>query len=325
MTTPTIIVNEKIYEQNTQENVDADEQTIITETVNEEQQNIQAQVDNTKLSTLTTFAIYFNTMVDIVFDENGNYKFIAKKEIAPGSLIFIEHPLQCNNLDDITSLILFDKKLYDTLYPRHEKLSSSVLQKENEEVLGNYLADKVYKNVYTGVDTPKEYMLGNLLSKINHSCKPNCLSNHVDRIKVENEEEIFGGVWSIKRILKGQELTIDYAAESFGEKHLDVLKHHDIKCTCPQDLTEKAWKKKYQVICNLRQNFNAKNDLYIQFMISAYACSPQFKRIMTARKRILEIVIQHEQEEEEAEKQEEKKPDEQQQQDGQQEEKQQDV
>jgi hypothetical protein len=74
-------------------------------------------------------------------------------------------------------------------------------------------------------------VLGNAISKFNHDCKPNCFIYPFD-LYIDTE---YYGIWSLKDIDKGDELTINYSLSNSVSDHNESKKLHNFSCSCSDD------------------------------------------------------------------------------------------
>ena len=165
---------------------------------------------------MATNVIFSHQDIDIHF-ENDYYSVRAKKNIPNGSLILIEHVIH-GNLQYLMSALFYNTELCDSLYPRqYGKSLDDIIQ-----IIGK----KIHLNVF-GFEN-NVLVIGNIVSKFNHSCHPNCRMDIVD--KVNNDR--FYGIWTHKKIEKGMELCIDYVNGGSIEYHNKMNQLLGTNCLC---------------------------------------------------------------------------------------------
>lgn len=214
------------------------------------------RVLNVKIS---THVVHKNEKISINYDTNNDYYSIVSNEnLKKGTFILLEHVLTSYDYNDLIINIQNDRSLSETLYPRKmpdmiEKFYRYHLQEQGDELddkipngLKNFLMSpllqsKVDYNYYKFDSDPPLWVLGNAISKINHDCIPNCSVYPVTKVG----DNVFYGIWSIKDIKKGDELTVDYV-EGGGSisDHNELKKKFNFTCSCSDDFI-RASKERY--------------------------------------------------------------------------------
>lgn len=160
--------------------------------------------------------IYQHPFVKIC-DEN-NYKSIKATEDIPfGQLLLIEHVYASNHFN-CHSIVEHNQILFDTYYPRRVSFDQSTDHFEQAK-------QKIINNCFGMSNGDK--LLTYTITKINHSCTASCGVYIQEKYSMENTNIIFMELYSVKKILKNEELTINYGVAS-GHKR-------DFVCECGLD------------------------------------------------------------------------------------------
>ena len=240
------------------------------------------------MKTLTTCTIYFNNKLDLKY-QNDFYSVIAKKNIPKGTMLLIEHPLQYENNIDMLSNVIFDTALNETLYPRDipenpeqsSGISHALRGKSNSMgfvpgiTYDTSMSTKINKNVFL---FDKDYILGNIFSKINHSCKPNTYMTNIDYVKNEK----YYGLFAIQDIAENEELTLDYCQINDKKKHAIMMEYHNFPCDCTSgDIKKKIiFIEERKKLC---EKFIESVNPIIHSLVDNYVESSNFSEIMLNR------------------------------------------
>ena len=166
-----------------------------------------------------TGKVFQSSSIEICYNsESDFYYVIAKEDLPAGHLVFIEHVLFGNSLVLLKG-IYQDKNLFKNLYPRNE----------------SNINKKVSLNMFA---FGNEYVIGDIASKFNHSCIPNCHFDSIDSVIVDVKrgmEAKFYGTWTILPVKKGTELAFDYINVGSKEYHNKMKEVHKFKCDCSDE------------------------------------------------------------------------------------------
>jgi len=78
-------------------------------------------------------------------------------------------------------------------------------------------------------------VIGEKISKFNHACKPNAYLNWVDNVRNVK----YYGVWTVAKVKRGDELTLDYA-NGHAEAHDAMKAQHGFACSCTMQAMHSA-------------------------------------------------------------------------------------
>jgi hypothetical protein len=242
--------------------------------------------------------VYKNDNVSINYSESSDYYSItANENLKRETFILLEHVLISNNNDDLIVKIQKDENLLKTLYPRKmpdkDIMFKAFLEekayRENElndkspidmkHFLGSYiLQSKLYHNQFKFQFNDPLWVLGNTVSKFNHDCIPNC--SIYPAINVKDNE--FYGIWCIKDIEVGEELTLDYSESGSISAHNEAKEKHNFTCSCSDDYittnTERSQKN-----ANFCSNLRKSNEKSLSKMVWDYLCSDIGKSVLQKR------------------------------------------
>jgi hypothetical protein len=246
---------------------------------------------------LSTHVVYKNDKVSINYSENNDYYSItANENLKKGTFILLEHVLISNNAHDLIVRIRKDESLLKTLYPRkvpdadtmfkaflEEKAYRDELKDETpidmKYFIGSYiLQSKLYQNMFTFHFHNPLWILGNAISKFNHDCIPNC--SIYPAINVKDNE--FYGIWCIKDVEEGNELTLDYSESGSISGHNEAKIKHNFKCSCSDDYIT-ANKERSLTNANLCVDLRQSNENSISKMVWDYLCSDIGKSVIQKR------------------------------------------
>jgi hypothetical protein len=101
---------------------------------------------------------------------DDTYSIRANCDIPCGELVLLEHVLH-GSIKYVICGILNDEELFNTLYPRKIKYNSY------DQYSQDNCLSAIEKMGFNAFDFNDETTLGNIFSKFNHDCSPNC---HMD-------------------------------------------------------------------------------------------------------------------------------------------------
>ncbi|AFX92359.1 putative set domain-containing protein [Megavirus courdo11] len=153
----------------------------------------------------------------------NNYKsIIATKNINFGELIILEHAYTASNAH-AQIVVSNNETLYDLYHPRVKNFQDST----NDERLES-ASEKVSHNCF-GLNGSKILTYG--ITKLNHSCNPNCSVYIQEKYNFNNTNIVFMELYAVRNISQGTELTISYGPETAHKR--------DFECKCGKDLDER--------------------------------------------------------------------------------------
>ena len=214
---------------------------------------------------MATNVVYLHPNVLVDTSNPVDFKIVAKSDLKPGTLILLEHVASSQHMGAIQAIIHTDMTLFTELWPRSSTDYENFVSDPSEEV-EDIAYNKCMKNMFGFND---KFVAGNVFSKFNHSCQPNCHMGLADKVGIDKHVQSAVHVyamWLHKNVKAGEELTIDYTN---GEKHKKVCDMFGIKCACtPQDI--KVGRKKSKIQTNLDTAFRLKNEKKINDLVDAY-------------------------------------------------------
>jgi hypothetical protein len=200
---------------------------------------------------MLTGIVYTSSDIEIDYT-NDAYSIVAKKDLPVGHLVLIEHVLH-GDINILLNGVLTDQNLFDQLYPRQFQVQLDEFQQAIE---------KTESNCFMFRDG---HVLGNILSKFNHSCKPNC---HLDIIDFVNTDKFYG-TWTHRKVSKGDELTFDYVNKGDVQFHESMKENHHFTCDCTESYIL-ANDQRSKVHVNLGTFFRNRDNKLIHRLVDAY-------------------------------------------------------
>ena len=208
----------------------------------------------------TTHTLFTLKDVDIQYNDD-QYAVVATADIPVGTLVLLEHVIWNTKYEPLLAALEIDKDLYNTLYPR---LTS-------DEAFPDKAMDKIQFNAFRFYED--EFVIGSLVSKFNHSCKPNChmgIADHIEGAKIY-------GIWVHRKITTGQQLTLDYVNCGDIKFHNSMLAQHGIQsCGCTDEYILKNANRS-EIHMNMSSAFCEKEKARISNMVDAYVSSGKYK------------------------------------------------
>ncbi|AGF85501.1 RNase_H domain-containing protein [Moumouvirus goulette] len=194
--------------------------------------------------------------------DKNNYKSVfATRDISFGELLLIEHSYSGSNTD--SQLIVANNNiLFDLYHPRIKKFSEC-----NETERLQQSVEKVSHNCF-GLNNNKILTFG--ITKINHSCDPNCSVFIQERYRHSNTEIIFMELFAVRNIKKGSELKISYGPETGHNR--------DFECNCGKNVEER--KKLFDTVSGISRKLSEINRELIREKIYSHIESIPGKKIL---------------------------------------------
>ncbi len=159
--------------------------------------------------------------------EDGAFSVRAKADLDVGRLVLVEHVFSGSNLE-MHALMFLDGGLRRALYPRCDVGSSDEAAAGDSEKN----AKKISMNAF---DFRGDMVIGDRICKFNHACKPNSYlswADNVDGVK-------FYGVWTVAKVRRGDELTLDYT-NGYAHAHDGMKAQHGFACSCTPEVIARA-------------------------------------------------------------------------------------
>jgi hypothetical protein len=182
------------------------------------------------------------------------YSLQAARDIATGTILLLEHVLSYpseNAHRYLINALERDDELRDSLYPRTSKAKQ-----------GQHIVDKIGKNVFS---FNGETVLGNVFSKINHSCRANCHMGNGDYV---NGDRVYALI-AIRSVKAGEELTISYAKTNKVDYHDRIKTAHGFECDCtPEYIMQHDVR--HRIIDVFEEEFLRKRQEWIQEKVDGY-------------------------------------------------------
>lgn len=202
----------------------------------------------------------------IVIQDENNFKSIkAVEDIKSGELLLIEHAY--SNIPGACKLIIqYNEYLFDQYHPRTTKFKDTVDM--DKTVVAEMVGEKFAHNCF-GLDE-KKYTITSTITKINHSCDPNCAVQINEKYNTEDTETVFMEMFAVRNISKGTELTISYGPVTSHER--------DFVCDCGKTLEVRT--KYFNVISNITTYFSHNNNDMIREKICSYLKTSKAKKIL---------------------------------------------
>lgn len=215
---------------------------------------------------MLTHEVCNSCYVEIDYDgQNDFFSMRATKDLPIGYLVLIEHVLW-GDIHYILNGVMHDDEISKTLYPRKNELTTDLF------------IEKTIKNCFRHHET---YILGNLTSKFNHSCIPNC---HIDMADFV-EENRFYGVWTHRKVKKGEQLTLDYITKGCKLFHDAMKKQHHFKCECTDEYIS-ANEKRVKIHNNIGLCLKERYQKFIHLVVNSYLHSTKGKQISSMQKEL---------------------------------------
>lgn len=162
-----------------------------------------------------------------------------------------------------------DGSLFKSLYPRQFLDDTENIQKAIK---------KTTQNCFLFDDS---HVLGNLTSKFNHSCVPNC---HLDIVDFVGSDKFYGG-WTHRKVLRGQELTFDYVNKGDIPFHNTMKELHRFCCECTDEyILGNAQRSK--IHADIGAHFKKRDTHLINTMVDAYLNTKSGRQVSNRQKEL---------------------------------------
>jgi hypothetical protein len=164
----------------------------------------------------------------------NNYCIKATTDLSVGSLVLLEHVVSSSDYATIVMSVMGDHTMYNEFYPRNSDI---------DEELPTRQANAEKKTSFNVFGFEKNFVMGNVFSKFNHNCRPNCHMGIADDVKLrgyKNSVAVYA-MWVHRAVKVGEELTIDYT-NGKSSLHKTICCKFCINCNCTVAEMEKAEK-----------------------------------------------------------------------------------
>ena len=163
-------------------------------------------------------------------------------------------------------IIQYNEYLFDQYHPRTTKFKD--IAEMDKEVVNKMVIEKFNHNCF-GLDDTK-YTITSTITKINHSCDPNCAVQINEKYNVEDTVTVFMEMFAVRNISKGTELTISYGPVTSHER--------DFVCNCGKTLEVRT--QYFDVITRITKYFSDVNSDIIKEKIYSYLETKKAKKIL---------------------------------------------
>ena len=152
---------------------------------------------------MSTHTLFFHSNLLVDSSNNNFRKVITTKSIKSGTLLALEHVIANQNLN---TFVMYDKNLYENLYPRTKNWSTTILQ-QNMLKPDSDISEKVKRNKFN-LTSENIDILGDKISSFNSSLDFNACTR-IHKIKLE-VPIYFMSIVAINDIPENTEVTILY-------------------------------------------------------------------------------------------------------------------
>lgn len=202
--------------------------------------------------------VYQNPSMEI--REKDNYKFVvAANDIKFGELLLVEH-VYASSASNCHSIIENNEFLFNMYHPRLTNFAET----ENKFP---HAKEKLVHNCFGLANDDK--LITYAITKMNHSCDPNCAVYIQEKYNIGNTNTIFMELYAVRPIKSGTELTICYGPETAHNR--------DFECNCGKDLPQR--KKIFDVVSSVAKALSHSNNSTIREKIYHYLETPISKKI----------------------------------------------
>lgn len=130
-----------------------------------------------------------------------------------------------------------------------------------------------------------KHVIGNVFSKFNHSCKPNCYMHAADILTHPLARDIYVdicvyGLWAIHSIEEGEELFVDYV-NGQSERHDTHARHYGFTCSCDPEYLAKA-SLRTNIHVKVCSSYQERDAILIHKIVDEYANTSEAARIAKA-------------------------------------------
>ena len=188
---------------------------------------------------------------------DGAFSVRAKADLDVGKLVLIEHVFSGTNRE-MHALMYVDDGLRRTLYPRRDDDGDEAAAGDSERN-----AKKISMNAF---DFRGDMVIGEKICKFNHACKPNVYLTWVDNV----DDVKYYGVWTVAKVKRGDELTLDYA-NGHAEAHDAMKAQHGFACSCTTQALDSA-RVRAKIELALATKFTRMQEGRINPLVDAHIC-----------------------------------------------------
>lgn len=198
-----------------------------------------------------------------VTSELDYYSLKATNDIKSPDLLLIEHVFT-DTISVCATAIKENEYLYNILHPRIRTWKESLDRDDAKQ--------KLRSNCFVSKNDTERVSFGNMLSKINHSCQPNCVAFLCGNTVINEFTVKYFAVYSIRNIAKDEEITVSYGNQR-GHHNKD-----DFQCQCNKTASERecVW----NIIDKIGVTFQKTEHSYLQTLIDAYEKTEDARNIM---------------------------------------------
>lgn len=204
---------------------------------------------------------------------DGNYCVRANKPMKPGALVLLEHVFMSRK--SVTNAVMADNEMFRELWPRSPGDASMRPSPEMQAVASQ-------KSSFNCFYFDDKFVIGNVFSKFNHSCSPNCHMGIADKMsfpKMKSSVHVYA-MWVHVTVQAGDELTIDYA-NGVSSMHDDIRDKFGTNCGCTKS-TSGDGERRAKIHMALDTAFRKSNETFIQEMVTMYLTTARGKGAVIA-------------------------------------------
>lgn len=195
-------------------------------------------------------------------EKDGYIYIMAKENISFGEIIMVEHVLTAPT--NVCHLIInYNEYLFDSYHPRTVKFKDATADERHLMT-----KEKICHNCF-GVGE-NLLILSHQITKLNHSCTPNCVVFIRHHYKGDDTRIVFMELYCIRDIKEGSEVMISYGPETSHKR--------DFECGCGKELVERT--KMFNVISALAKVLSDKSKLQIEEKIYYYLQMAVSKKVL---------------------------------------------